>query len=56
MRKLCMVLCHSYEISNLRDLEEQISEEEGGFKVIIWGWHTTKGMRVDVTSSLALLG
>ena len=35
-RKLCMVSCHSY--TNLRGLEEQIGDEEGGFKVIQREW------------------
>ena len=43
-------------LRNLKDLEEQIGEEKGGFKVIIWRWQPTKGVRVGVTSSLALLG
>ena len=27
---------------------------EGGFKVIIWGWQTAKGIRVGVTSDCCL--
>ena len=36
-------------LGDLRDLEEQIGEEKGGFKVIIWGWQATKWMRIEVT-------
>ena len=36
-------------LRNLRVLEEQIVEGEGGFKVIIWGINATKRMRVEVT-------
>ena len=33
-RKLCIVPCHSHEFKGLGGAN---SEEEGGFKVIIWG-------------------
>ena len=38
----------------LTHLEEQICEMEGGFKVMIWGWKATKGIRVGVTSDCCL--
>ena len=39
----------------VRDLEEQLGEEEeGGFKIIIWEWQATKGMRVEATYDCCL--
>ena len=38
----------------LRSLEEQICEIEGSFKVIIWGWQATRGIRVGVTTDCSL--
>ena len=38
----------------LRSLEEPICEIEGSFKVIIWGWQATKGIRVGVTYDFCL--
>ena len=42
-------------LQNLRGLEEQISEEEDGFKVIIWGWQATKGMKAEVSYNCCYL-
>ena len=41
-------------LQNLWDLEERVGEEEEGFKVIIWGWEATNGIRVDVTYDCCL--
>ena len=43
------------QLQSLGDLEEQVGEEERGFKVIIWGWPATQVMRLEVTSDCCLL-
>ena len=45
---------YSLKVVCLWNLEEQIGEKEGGFKVIIWGWQASNEMSFEITYDCCL--